>query len=1227
MKKILSFCFILLVCSCSNTKNAFYSSSTENWAEVKFAPNSEPIHTLFLIGDAGYKKDGNENPVLSEMKKMLLQESKKSSVVFLGDQIYPSGLPNKKNNKRKHAESILSEQLDILKDYKGKGYFIAGERDWEHRGDKGLKALKRQEDFIKEYFDKKNKARLFPHDGCADPKVVKIQKDLIFVFLDTQWWLQDWDDEGKINDGCEIKSRHDLLDRIKEILTDHKNDQVVMMMHHPIKSNGIHAGKGSFKDHIFPLSENKNLWIPMPIVGTLIQNFRNISGTKQDMANVHYKELMNGINNIALGLRSHVLFTSAHDHGLQHFDNQKLQYIVSGAGSKTSNISKDGGASFASSNLGFCKVSFYKEFEMWMEFYQVDPDRDSSSLVYRFQMRAPRPGSEKVDSEPPSIAAIDTVHAANAKFAAGKFKQLFMGDQYREMWATPIRVPMINLETELGGLVPIKKGGGMSSNSLRMEVENGNNYILRSIIKDYRKLLPPSMVKLKAVNIAADQNSASHPYGALIIPTLSKAAGVYYTEPQVVYLKHQKGLGNYNSQFPQELYLLEQRPSGDWSHASQFGNSSEIIGYSDVLVNLREGKNQFVDQKWVCKSRMFDLFIHDWDRHDDQWRWASFKEEGKTIYRPIPRDRDQAFYRFNGLIMKFISCFIAQQMKGMKGNVKDVKHLAFNARTFDRYFMNELEWSEWEEIIKELQTNVTDESIAEAMLHFPEEVRCPHDEELTALLKSRRANWLEIGKRLYDFLSKEVEISGTDHADQFKVKRFDDGSVRVKWFVKKKKNRILKYERTFYPNETKEIRLYGLRGKDDFEINGADFAKIKIRIIGGEDKDELLNDTSGGKLYAYDEPDGIKLKGPNIKDKTSNEIEVNEYNRKGFQYDTDLPMLSFGYTLDDGFWLGGSYSWTNHAWRKSPFKSKQAISLSFAPASTNAAQFGYSGLFPNAIGKLWFAPSAKLNFPYYENYFGLGNKTINQDLETQFNWVRMEEIEVNPMLQFHNNKSQFTFGPKFKSVNIVNSTDRVSEDLLLGFGVAELESRQFVGGEAAFLTGFKDNKVSPNNGIEFKLGFEYLHSLKQEENAFNFMTGFTSYIKLLNKPSIVLGNSIGFEKAWGDLQFYQYNDLGGNHNLRGFRNNRFRGQSLFYHNIDLRVELFDWNNNILPMTIGLVGGYDYGRVWLDGEDADNWHSSQTIGLSMNVLGFVVIHPFYSFTNEGNLFSLKLGYNF
>ena len=55
-------------------------------------------HSIYLIGDAG--KDTIPGPALRLLEDELL-ENKLSSVLFLGDNIYPAGLEGKEGNKKK----------------------------------------------------------------------------------------------------------------------------------------------------------------------------------------------------------------------------------------------------------------------------------------------------------------------------------------------------------------------------------------------------------------------------------------------------------------------------------------------------------------------------------------------------------------------------------------------------------------------------------------------------------------------------------------------------------------------------------------------------------------------------------------------------------------------------------------------------------------------------------------------------------------------------------------------------------------------------------------------------------------------------------------------------------------------------------------------------------------------------------------------------------------------
>ena len=190
-----------------------------------------------------------------------------------------------------------------------------------------------------------------------------------------------------------------------------------------------------------------------------------------------------------------------------------------------------------------------------------------------------------------------------------------------------------------------------------------------------------------------------------------------------------------------------------------------------------------------------------------------------------------------------------------------------------------------------------------------------------------------------------------------------------------------------------------------------------------------------------------------------------------------------------------------------------------------------------------------------------------------------------------------------------------------------MERHTFVGAKADYSVNYVDRESKPTNGIRFHASLSYQNDVTNNNELWTFGVNTQAYLTVLSRPQLVLSNSIGYEAINGEAQFYQYPNLGNRTNLRGFRNNRFRGEKAFYDNLDLRLQLIDWDNRYVPMDIGIVGGFDIGRVWLDGEDSHKWHHSQSLGLWMDVLELVVIHPYYSYTKEGHFFSFRVGYNF
>ena len=121
-----------------------------------------------------------------------------------------------------------------------------------------------------------------------------------------------------------------------------------------------------------------------------------------------------------------------------------------------------------------------------------------------------------------------------------------------------------------------------------------------------------------------------------------------HTNPKVVYIPNDGAFGRHRKTFANTLALYEERPAKDWSDAGFFGNSDDIVNSGEVMEKTEEDNDNQVDQIFALRNRMFDMVIADWDRHEDQWRWASFDQGKGKLYRPIPRDRDQTFYLNEG---------------------------------------------------------------------------------------------------------------------------------------------------------------------------------------------------------------------------------------------------------------------------------------------------------------------------------------------------------------------------------------------------------------------------------------------------------------------------------------------------------------------------------------------------------------------------------------------------
>ncbi|HYJ37549.1 MAG TPA: hypothetical protein VEV87_02995, partial [Chitinophagaceae bacterium] len=238
---------------------------------------------------------------------------------------------------------------------------------------------------------------------------------------------------------------------------------------------------------------------------------------------------------------------------------------------------------------------------------------------------------------------------------AGGVTRLFLGHHYRKVWAQEVGFEIIDLSKEAGGLTPIREGGGLQTKSLRLRGNDGKEYVLRSVNKDPTRALPPEFVGTFARDIVQDQISSGNPYAPLAVAHLANSAEIFHTTPRMVYVPQSDRLGNFNKNFANTLCLFEERPNGPQKNNPAFDFADEVVNSERMLRRLLTNQDHYMNERAFLKARLFDTWIGDWDRHEDQWVWAAFKNNELTKYEPIPRDRDQAFARLDGIIPKSAS--------------------------------------------------------------------------------------------------------------------------------------------------------------------------------------------------------------------------------------------------------------------------------------------------------------------------------------------------------------------------------------------------------------------------------------------------------------------------------------------------------------------------------------------------------------------------------------------
>lgn len=803
--------------------------------------------------------------------------------------------------------------------------------------------------------------------------------------------------------------------------------------------------------------------------------------------------------------------------------------------------------------------------------------------------------------------------------SVGRLHRKVFGENYRKDYARPVKVPVIRLSGISGGLTAFQSGGGNQSKTLRLKDAAGKEWSLRSVQKFPGVLLPIPLRETFLLEILEDNMSAQHPFGALVVPVLAQAAGVPHSNPVIGVVEYGVGLGVYAKDFANTLCLLEER---------------EPLGKSDntakMLKQVSSSYRNRVDWKTYLKAKALDLLLGDWDRHEDQWRWAMEVKADGIEYTPVPRDRDQVFYRSDGIVQRLAqSSWLLPMMQGYERDIQNVNWFLWEGRNLNSQIFSGVSQLEWKSTIKEFCTIMTDSVLTRALLKLPAD-SASRGQILAQMLKRRDA-LPDLMDQYYLFFNRIVDVPLSDQDELISLVEKSNGKLQLAvsrpGMGEKSSAQILRRE--FDPAITKELRIFLREGKDSVFVESGN-SKIKVRLVGGFDVKHLNVQWNGKPFIYYGKPqDQINGLRNGLRTRLSTDtanysyVATNLYSRK-------LTLANFGFNIDDGTMIGISHRFAVPGFRKQPFASTHSFSALYA-WNTSAFSLHYLGEWLHAIGNNDLLIDLKVNAPNNtRNYFGYGNESVfnRQSFPVSFYRARFDLYSLKALIRKRWDDNSFSFGPLVQYFHYSDSKNNgkfINGYLSENNSNMPINENNFqIGASLQLLVDNRDKAVLTQSGTLFNSNLELLTGLGQTARRVGVLnTEFTLFFKLDKTGTVVFSNRVGVGISAGRPEFFQLPYLGGIDNLTGYRKFRFAGDYSAFNNAAIRIKLGEFLSYILPGEFGFNAMYDLGRVWVPGEHSERLHHGFGAGLYFAPASSALINLTAGYSNEGFYPTLSL----
>jgi hypothetical protein len=823
-------------------------------------------------------------------------------------------------------------------------------------------------------------------------------------------------------------------------------------------------------------------------------------------------------------------------------------------------------------------------------------------------------------SLPPPAARSVVIHP---QYQAGAVHRWLWGADYRDLYASPVELPVLDLRSYAGGLTPTSAEGHGETQALGLKGVDGNDYTFRPVLKDPTSHLPVDLRETVARRFLIDQMASCQPAAQVIAPALLRAAGILHNEPRLVVMPDDPALGAYRQEFANVVGDIE-----EWGGSPGFDGTIETVDGEEMWKRLRQSPDVRVDSRAYLKARLVDQLMGDWDRNRGQWRWG--KVPGSKLWQPIPEDRDEAFARFEGAFNWFLRPQLPLVVKFGR-DYSNLAGLTYDGWDVDKRILANLEWPAWQEVAMELQAQLTDEVIENAVRQEPPEFFAKDGARMIAALKSRRDGLPAQARRFYRYINKDVDVFLTDAHERIDAHRFDNGDLELSVRTASATGEPLGepyFRRRFEASVTKEVRVYLYAGNDKVVVTGGHHGGVLLRAIAGDGVDVLDDSAGGGTRFSGPKSLDRVVKGPGTHwdrrpypppppNKHADWIPARDWGR------VTGPLFLLSYGTDYGTLVGGALNTVSYGFRKYPWADKQSLRLLY---STKEAGFRgiYLGQFRFENSPLRVGLAALGSGIEVSRFFGAGNNTTYQGDKDTYK-LEQDRFELEPALIYGPNPNlDISLGPVVK----YDRTDPRDNPIL---GTAPFYGEGHftqVGASAHIRFDGTDHRALPRKGVFVTGTGRFYPALADVKSDFGEIHGdVLGYLSTRGERGPTLALRAGGQKVFGTYPFFESAFIGGKtpfsllepgggSSVRGLLPQRYAGDASLYGNVEVYLPVLK-AFLLVPGQVGVMGFCDVGRVWLDGEPSNKWHHGEGGGVFFTTPGRHSLASLQIATSEGD----------